>query len=413
DPNSNTCGYPAEDIWRYKPGGYHPVQLGDTFSHGRYRILHKLGWGGSSTNWLVRDGLENRNVALKVSSADVISREGPGEKRMLQALSTLPKSHPGHAHIVALLDSFVVKGPNGAHSCLVLELLGPSVFDTNFNIFMGYPFPASLAKKIASQVLRGIDLLSRHGIGHGDLHTSNLAFKIPEIDRLSEKELLQLYSKPDTEPVKRKDGGPIGDQVPPYLVDAAHMADSVVRQALKTDPCVKMIDFSEAFLDKDPPERLRTSITVRAPEVLFGDEFDRRVDLWALGCMLFELATAQLLFQSLSEQRIIAEILGAGIDDKRLPPRWQDKWHAVRPAREGEVGEYSGRTPHQWLEECYTFHRPELTTSAAATSTIEDLFSKSDLADISRLMGKLMKFEPGERAEACEVLDDAWFRGVS
>ncbi|KAH7041490.1 serine protein kinase [Microdochium trichocladiopsis] len=404
-PGPYTCGFPVEPLDRYETGGYHPVRLGDTFSQGRYGVLHKLGWGGYSTTWLARDGLENRNVALKVSSADATIKKGPGEKEILQILSALPKSHSGNAHIVSLLDSFMVNGPNGAHSCLVLELLGPSVYETNLNAFMNYAFPASLAKKTAAQVLSGIDLMSRHGIGHGDLSTNNLVFKIPEIDRLQERELLQLYSDPETTPVKREGGGPIGDEVPPYLVDPAEISHGMVKRALSTDPCVKIIDFGEAFLDEDRPLKLNTAITVRAPEIIFGDELDCRVDLWAMGCMLFELAAAQPLFEATSEKGIVAQMLGMS-PDRRLPPRWQDNWHAMLSTGNSNVGDYLDWTLDKWLEETYSFHAPE-TTSATTT---EDLFSKNDFADICRLMRKLMKFEPGERAEAIEILEDPWFR---
>ena len=47
--------YFEEKIAKYQPGGYHPVCLGDTFKDGRYKIHHKLGWGGFSTVWLARD----------------------------------------------------------------------------------------------------------------------------------------------------------------------------------------------------------------------------------------------------------------------------------------------------------------------------------------------------------------------
>ena len=45
----------AEPLHRYKKGGYHPVALGDTLKDGRYKVLHKLGWGGYSTVWAARD----------------------------------------------------------------------------------------------------------------------------------------------------------------------------------------------------------------------------------------------------------------------------------------------------------------------------------------------------------------------
>lgn len=38
----------------YRPGGFHPVHLGDVF-HDRYEILRKLGYGRYSTVWLVKD----------------------------------------------------------------------------------------------------------------------------------------------------------------------------------------------------------------------------------------------------------------------------------------------------------------------------------------------------------------------
>lgn len=43
-----------EDHDLYRPGGLHPVHLGDVF-HCRYEVLRKLGYGRYSTVWLVKD----------------------------------------------------------------------------------------------------------------------------------------------------------------------------------------------------------------------------------------------------------------------------------------------------------------------------------------------------------------------
>ncbi|KAI9163422.1 High-affinity methionine permease [Paramyrothecium foliicola] len=45
----------AEPLRRYRPGGYHPVVLGDLLNHGRYKVIHKLGWGGYATTWAAKD----------------------------------------------------------------------------------------------------------------------------------------------------------------------------------------------------------------------------------------------------------------------------------------------------------------------------------------------------------------------
>ena len=47
--------YTQENMSKYRPGGFHPVCLGDTFQDGRYKIHHKLDWGGFSTVWLAED----------------------------------------------------------------------------------------------------------------------------------------------------------------------------------------------------------------------------------------------------------------------------------------------------------------------------------------------------------------------
>ncbi|KAG6239087.1 hypothetical protein E4U25_001127 [Claviceps purpurea] len=67
------CQFPEEPD-NYKPGGYHPVSLGDTFDSERYTILRKLGYGLYSTVWLARDSKCQRFVALKVLRADCYGR---------------------------------------------------------------------------------------------------------------------------------------------------------------------------------------------------------------------------------------------------------------------------------------------------------------------------------------------------
>ena len=45
---------PCEWVEDYRPGGYHPVVLGDVFNR-QYKIIRKLGEGSYSTVWLARD----------------------------------------------------------------------------------------------------------------------------------------------------------------------------------------------------------------------------------------------------------------------------------------------------------------------------------------------------------------------
>ena len=46
---------PVEYVEEYKPGGYHPIRLGEFLRDSRYVVLRKLGYGSYSTVWLARD----------------------------------------------------------------------------------------------------------------------------------------------------------------------------------------------------------------------------------------------------------------------------------------------------------------------------------------------------------------------
>ncbi|KAL8730083.1 MAG: hypothetical protein Q9166_004282 [cf. Caloplaca sp. 2 TL-2023] len=68
----------------YRKRGYNLTHVGDLYKNARYKVIHKLGWGGFAAVWLARDQ-ENRYVALKIILADK-SREKP-ELTMLEHLA--------------------------------------------------------------------------------------------------------------------------------------------------------------------------------------------------------------------------------------------------------------------------------------------------------------------------------------
>lgn len=177
------CDVDAEPIERYRTGGYLPVHLGDIFND-RYKVMHKLGWGGYSTVWLARDlkyvtvkaccallqlpnitfsSRLNTHVALKVNVAE--SHKRNAELETLQYLSGV-SVHPGTQHISSLLDHFEHSGPNGTHTCLVLEILGLSVKECAEHFEDGR-LPGHVAKRAARQALLGLQCMHAKGVAHG------------------------------------------------------------------------------------------------------------------------------------------------------------------------------------------------------------------------------------------------------
>jgi serine/threonine protein kinase len=115
-----------------------------------------------------------------------------------------------------------------------------------------------------------------------DLHIGNLSLTIPKLQQLSETQLLQTFGDPEIAPVKREDGKPLDPSVPDYIVTAtSYRADVSPTIAL-----TKIVDSGESFTRDDSPSTLRTPIAVRAPEVVFHDHLDYRVDMWSMGCLV-------------------------------------------------------------------------------------------------------------------------------
>ncbi|KAK9234916.1 CMGC/SRPK protein kinase [Lipomyces kononenkoae] len=385
-----TSAIDAEPLHRYRKGGYHPITLGDCLKNGRYKVLHKLGWGGYSTVWAARDQSEKAYVAVKVS---ISKRESDRGNRELQVMKELASIQPRSQHVMRMLDNFDLEGPNGTHKCLVFELLGPSIPDTIYARCRDGRLPGKLAKVIAKQALLGLDTLHQQKIGHGDIHTRNLAFTMPCMDDIPAGEFIEMLGKPEIGHVRRSDGKALEPGIPEYIVRPA--SSSYRTNSWSSSYPIKIIDFGESFLPTSVPRTLHTPLPVRAPEVIFRDRLDYHVDLWSMGCMLFELFVGQPPFDSflITPTILVGQMREMASD--ALPERWQDSYKTMD---DRIIGEISGPALQEWLEEMYFDGERN-----------EDL-TKEDIVRLGQIIGRLLRFEPSTRASAREILNDPWFR---
>ncbi|KAM8720954.1 hypothetical protein ACLKA7_006919 [Drosophila subpalustris] len=173
DVGNATMPYASESLAEYRPGGYHPVSVGDCFQQ-RYFAIKKIGWGHYSTVWLCYDTVLNRYSAIKfVKSAELYSYSARHEIKLLKRLDC-HNNHPLRRRVVHLTDSFTTTGVNGVHQCLVFDVLGD-------NMLMliqrsGYRgLPLYNVKQIAMQVLQGLLFLHLAGkMIHTDLKPENV-----------------------------------------------------------------------------------------------------------------------------------------------------------------------------------------------------------------------------------------------
>ncbi|KAF2789022.1 kinase-like protein [Melanomma pulvis-pyrius CBS 109.77] len=386
-----SCRINAEPIARYRPGGYHPICLGDTFKDGRYKILHKLGYGGFATVWAARDRSRQEYVALKVSAAEIHERSY--ELEVLSALAALNSKEPGARHIVQLVDHFLIQGPNGTHDCVVLEFLGPSVMDNNFLRLNNGRLPGQLAKSCIQQAFLALAHLHKHNIAHGDLHTHNLAFVVPSLHTLTEDEFIEKLGLPQIGFVARRDGRPLEPNLPPYLVQTTSYPAEV---SLTRHQQIKLVDFGESFFTANAPSKVSTPLCLRPPEAFFGDRLDHRVDLWSAGCMVrsFELVVGKPPMNAFltSRRSIVRQMLKTASDD--LPQRWHWKWEFMDETWKGQ------RTENTFME-----HLDDLYYDGKRNTDLMPV----DVDKLGALVHRLLRFEPATRASALEILQDDWF----
>ena len=114
-----------------------------------------------------------------------------------------------------------------------------------------------------------------------DLNTRNLAFTMPNIDNMTQKRFIEVLGNPEVGHVGRTDGEDLEPGIPEYIVRPT----SYWTHSWKSQE-IKIIDFGESFSRTIVPQTLHTPLSVRAPEVIFQDRIDYRVDLWSMGCMV-------------------------------------------------------------------------------------------------------------------------------
>jgi serine/threonine-protein kinase SRPK3 len=153
----------AEELEEYCPGGFHPVHLGDEYAEGRYRIVHKLGFGSYSTVWLARDSQRDRYVALKMLLARFSQKTSEAE-----ISRTLRGSRPddtGKRYVHVLDDEFFVDGPNGRHICLVSE---PAKCEVG-TLKDGKLPPLEFVRAVVAQAILGLRYIHSCGVVHGGM----------------------------------------------------------------------------------------------------------------------------------------------------------------------------------------------------------------------------------------------------
>jgi eukaryotic-like serine/threonine-protein kinase len=214
---------------------------------GPYTILGLLGAGGMGEVYRARDSQLGREVAIKMLPAaflgdpDRLARF-ERESRVLASLN-----HPNIAAIYAV-------EPIDAGRALVLELVeGPTLAE---RLARG-PVPLDEALRISTQIADALEAAHEKGIVHRDLKPANIKLR------------------PDG-PVKVLDFG--------------------LAKAVATDASSPDLTKSPTVSAGGTGDRVIGTPAYMSPEQARGQAVDKRTDIWAFGCVLFEMLTGRPAF---------------------------------------------------------------------------------------------------------------------
>ena len=244
---------------------------------GPYAILSSLGAGGMGEVYRATDNNLKRQVAIKVLPPTVGADPERVDRFQREAEILAVLNHPNIAHIHGLEKSDPSTGSGQAVLALVMELVeGPTLAD---RIAHG-PIPLAEASSIAKQIAEALEAAHEQGIVHRDLKPANIKVR------------------PDGT-VKVLDFG-LAKAMDPA---AASRADTM------SSPTIHV---TQAGI-------ILGTAAYMSPEQARGALVDRRADIWAFGCVLYEMLAGRAVFARESVTDTLATITRDDPDWTALP----------------------------------------------------------------------------------------------
>ncbi len=248
------------------------VRLGD------YEVLGSLGAGGMGEVYRARDHKLGREVALKVIRPEVADDPERRDRFEREARLLAALNHPGIATLHALEEIDGVR-------FLVMELVPGQ--DLAQRLAQG-PVPVTLALQIAAGIAAALEAAHQAGIVHRDLKPANIKITPRGDVKLLDFGLARSRSGPLTGPELTREGLVLG--TPAYM----------------------------------------------SPEQARGQPVDPRTDIWAFGCVLYEMLACRKAFARATLPDTLAAVL------EHDPPL-----EALRPATPANVRELVRQCLHK------------------------------------------------------------------
>lgn len=164
---------------------------------------------------------------------------------------------------------------------------------------------------------------------------ANILFGLNGVDQWTDSEVYQHFGAPNTAPLLCLDGSAPPPSAPRHIVEPINF-EGIDPSLLSGNICI--IDFGLSFRAESPPPGIPgTPRSYLAPELCFGAPRSPENDIWGLGCVIFELYTARVLFPLIFDQLDL--LVGTIVDTLgQLPAHWEGHFvhqadRSIQPGR--------------------------------------------------------------------------------
>ena len=260
---------------------------------GPYEITGSLGAGGMGEVYRARDSRLERDVAIKILPERWLRDQERRARfdREARALASL-----NHPHIGAI---YGIEEGDGVRA-LVLELIaGPTLADW----LNGGPVAVRDALRIAVQIASALDAAHERGIIHRDLKPANVILRGAR---------RSTAARPPSGP-RKPDSGP-GGELTVKVVDFG-----LAKEFETADAGADLADLPTRTQEATREGVLIGTVAYMSPEQARGERVDQRTDLWAFGCVLYEMLTGRAPFSGASLPDTLAAIVAKEPDWSALP----------------------------------------------------------------------------------------------
>ncbi|MCO5572222.1 hypothetical protein L7F22_025974 [Adiantum nelumboides] len=343
--------------------GHFSFSVGESLTQ-RYKILQKMGEGTFGRVLECWDEESQEVVAIKV----IRSAEKYREAAMIEidVLYTLAeKDRSGSRGCVQMRRWFDYRN----HICIVFEKLGSSLYD--FLRASDYrPLSLDLVREFGRQLLESVAYMHSLSLIHTDLKPENVLLVSPDY----------------VEVVDRKNN----------LKRLDHQRNRVPKSNK-----IKLIDFGSTTYDGECSFSVVSTRHYRAPEVILGSGWSYPCDIWSVACILVELCSGEVLFQThenLEHLAMMERVFGP------IPS------YLVRRSK--------GKA-YKYFRHERTLNFPDRHTTRESVRAVERLTGLSDLlskhvesvpSSLVNLLERMFSYDPLNRLTAREALHHPFFQ---